>query len=119
MLNYLMMNLNSFHHYVKIVVQVCHDAVELGCDHNDEDICQYCNNCLINLISNNNDKCPINNHINPIIVPNRATRRHILKLMVNCPYSIKYKQQQQRNKNNNGQRIDTNNNNNMMKKNVL
>ena len=39
MLNYLMMNLN-ISSLCENCGAVCHDAVELGCDHNDEDICQ-------------------------------------------------------------------------------
>ena len=71
---------------------VCCDAVELGCDHDDIDILLYCNYCLTELIKkNNNNKCPINNHLNPIILSSRVCRNDILKLNILCPYSIQYK----------------------------
>ena len=70
---------------------VCCDAVELGCDHNDDQIFLFCNVCLTQLINQNNQKCPINGHDEPIIVPNRSSRRHILKSIVYCPYSTAYK----------------------------
>ena len=71
---------------------VCRDAVELGCDHEDKDIFTYCNSCLSDLIQNNNDKCPINNHENPIIFSLRSNRRQILTSIVICPYSVEFKQ---------------------------
>eukprot|EP01084_Bolivina_argentea_P284207 486998_1 len=87
---------------------ICRDAVELGCDHDDVDIFLHCNDCLSELICNNNTNCPINNHLNPIIIPSRSTRRLISKSILLCPFSIQYKQ-----KNNNyncdQQIIDTNN----------
>ena len=55
------------------------------------------------LINDNNGKCLINQHLNPIIIANRATRRHISKLMVMCPYSTQY-----RKKNNNQQNDNMN-----------
>eukprot|EP01084_Bolivina_argentea_P290226 498473_1 len=65
---------------------VCCDAVELGCSHDDIDIHSYCNNCLQQLIQNNQQLCPINSHSNPIIIPSRALRMQILKTLVSCPY---------------------------------
>eukprot|EP01084_Bolivina_argentea_P014337 26773_1 len=69
---------------------ICKDCVELGCDHQDNDIELYCNNCLKILINLNNSTCPINSkHKNPIISSNRAIRKQILKLQVICPNSLK------------------------------
>eukprot|EP01084_Bolivina_argentea_P278835 476538_1 len=70
---------------------VCVDAVELGCDHNEDDIYLYCNNCLKILINKSNGTCPINKHIDPIISSNRATRRQVSKATVICPYSTEFK----------------------------
>eukprot|EP01083_Nonionella_stella_P292070 993564_1 len=76
--------------------EVCRDAVELGCDHEDEDIILFCNSCLKDVISTNANKCPINQHFDPIICPVRSVRRQILKSSVLCPNSTQYKR---RNKN--------------------
>eukprot|EP01084_Bolivina_argentea_P109521 195787_1 len=73
---------------------VCCDAVELDCDHEDEDIYLYCKPCLSDLIKQNNNKCPINSHDEPTIISNRASRRQISKSLVICPYSSKYKSKQ-------------------------
>ena len=78
---------------------VCDKAVELGCDHEDNDIFIHCNNCLSDLIQDNDGKCPINKHENPIIAPSRAIRRQISKSTVICPYSTQYAQQQKLGKN--------------------
>mmetsp|Transcript_38967 Transcript_38967/g.62215 ORF Transcript_38967/g.62215 Transcript_38967/m.62215 type:complete len:496 (+) Transcript_38967:102-1589(+) len=69
---------------------VCCDAVELGCDHDDNDVFLYCHQCLNEMIQNHNNQCPINGHKNPIISPNRVSRRQILKSTVFCPYSSTY-----------------------------
>ena len=66
---------------------VCCDAVELGCDHDDNDISLYCNKCLTELIQNNGNKCIINSHCNPSIVAVRSVRRQIYESMVICPFS--------------------------------
>ena len=81
----------------------CCIAVELGCEHWEDDICLYCDYCLKDLIKDNNGNCAI------IIIPSRATRKKICKSIINCPYSLKYKQKQENNNNNNngGQLIDT------------
>eukprot|EP01084_Bolivina_argentea_P048240 88897_1 len=77
--------------------EVCRDAVELGCDHDDDDaIVLFCDSCLKDLISTNGNKCPINQHLDPIVYPVRSVRRQILKSSVICPYSTQY---QRRNKN--------------------
>eukprot|EP01083_Nonionella_stella_P063346 164611_1 len=78
--------------------EVCRDAVELGCDHEDEDIILFCNSCLKDVISTNANKCPINQHFDPIICPVRSVRRQILKSSVLCPYSVQFKK---RNRNQN------------------
>eukprot|EP01084_Bolivina_argentea_P285179 488983_1 len=70
---------------------ICCDAVELGCDHEDDDIFLYCNGCLNDLITTNDNKCPINKHNNPNIISNRSIRKQISKAIVTCPYSITYK----------------------------
>ena len=58
---------------------VCCAAVELGCDHNDNEIFSYCNDCLSSLIkTKHNGKCPLTNHTDPIIIPIRSLRRQIL-----------------------------------------
>eukprot|EP01084_Bolivina_argentea_P005517 10389_1 len=65
---------------------ICCDAVELGCNHKDEDICTFCSCCLDDLIKDNDNKCPINGHPDPVIIPNKFIRRYILyKLHVLCP----------------------------------
>ncbi len=88
---------------------VCCDASELGCNHNDNQICLYCKNCLSYLINKNDGKCIINKHSNPIISPTRSTRRKIGNATINCPYSMKYKHQNLNSKNNknNNEIIDT------------
>eukprot|EP01084_Bolivina_argentea_P063516 115958_1 len=75
---------------------ICCDAVELGCEkqHNDNDIYLYCNQCLTDLINDNNTKCPINLHDNPNIIPTRAVRRQVYNSIVLCPFSFKYKSKQ-------------------------
>eukprot|EP01084_Bolivina_argentea_P297138 511839_1 len=73
---------------------ICCDAVELGCanvNHSDDDIFLYCNDCLNDLIKQNDGKCPIDAHNNPIIIANRSSRRQISKSIVLCPYSTAYK----------------------------
>ncbi len=90
---------------------VCCDAVELGCDHDeDDDILLYCSVCLNELIKGNENKCMISGHENPPIDPARSIRRKILKANVICPYSNTFKNRNysKNNKNNNGQIIDTN-----------
>eukprot|EP01084_Bolivina_argentea_P063515 115956_1 len=75
---------------------ICCDAVELGCKkkHNNNDIFLYCNQCLTDLINDNHNKCPINLHDNPEIIPTRAVRRQICNSTVLCPFSFKYKSKQ-------------------------
>eukprot|EP01083_Nonionella_stella_P134138 408125_1 len=70
---------------------VCCDAVELGCDHDDDDIFLYCHSCLTQLVNQNDNKCPIDQHNDPTIIPNRTLRRQISKSMTYCPYSSAYK----------------------------
>eukprot|EP01083_Nonionella_stella_P037261 101579_1 len=71
--------------------EVCRDAVELKCDHDDDDLVLFCDACLRDLISTNDNKCPINQHLDPIVSPVRFARRQILKSSVICPYSMQYK----------------------------
>eukprot|EP01083_Nonionella_stella_P146079 458980_1 len=56
---------------------VCCDAVTLGCNHEDGDIVLFCDSCLNELISNNDNTCPINQHLDPNFVldkvPNNDT----------------------------------------------
>eukprot|EP01084_Bolivina_argentea_P014336 26771_1 len=71
--------------------QICKNAVELGCDHDDNEIDLYCSICLKNIIKLNDNKCPINSkHINPQIQSNRSSRKQILNLKVMCPNSERY-----------------------------
>eukprot|EP01083_Nonionella_stella_P178967 633903_1 len=70
---------------------VCCDAVELGCDHDDDDIFLYCHSCLTQLVNQNDNKCPIDQHNDPTIIPNRTLRRQISKSMTYCPHSSAYK----------------------------
>eukprot|EP01084_Bolivina_argentea_P317628 550732_1 len=86
---------------------ICCDAVELGCDHNDDDIFLYCDECLRHLVSETNNKCPIDGHDDPVIMPNRTLRRQISKAIVFCPYSVHYKTENNELMNKNGQMIDT------------
>ena len=46
---------------------VCCNAVELGCDHKDEDVYVYCQDCLHKEIKHHLDKCPIDEHEDPIV----------------------------------------------------
>eukprot|EP01083_Nonionella_stella_P208330 756096_1 len=69
---------------------ICCDAVELSCDHDDDEIDLYCEVCLNEAISSNNNACPINKTHNPSIQSNRSIRRQIMKLQVHCPESIEY-----------------------------
>ena len=63
---------------------VCVSAVELGCNHKDEEIYPFCDQCLQQLINSIDNECPIDRHQNPIIIPSRATRRQILKSNNKC-----------------------------------
>eukprot|EP01084_Bolivina_argentea_P046596 85812_1 len=66
---------------------VCCDAVELGCDHDEDDeILLYCKTCLTELVTDNENKCMISGHYNPPLDAVRANRRQILKAIVICPY---------------------------------
>eukprot|EP01083_Nonionella_stella_P037262 101582_1 len=69
---------------------VCRDAVTLGCDHEDGDIVLFCESCLNEVISNNANTCPINQHLDPIICPVGAVRCQILNSPVICPYSTQF-----------------------------
>eukprot|EP01084_Bolivina_argentea_P008437 15793_1 len=71
---------------------ICREAVELGCEHEEDEICLYCDQCLKELIGNNNDKCILDNHDNPLIIAARSARRQIFRSMVLCPFSSEYKQ---------------------------
>ena len=92
-------NIALFEDKMKITACICHhcksvcrDAVELGCDHEDDEIFTYCEMCLSNLVEDSNGKCPIDGHENPIIFASRAMRRQISKSTVICPYSEEFKQ---------------------------
>eukprot|EP01084_Bolivina_argentea_P224192 379170_1 len=86
---------------------VCCDAVELGCEHEEDDIFLYCKCCLSELIRDNDNKCMITSHINPPLIAARATRRQISKSTVMCLYSREYKLKNAIKKNDVGQIIDT------------
>eukprot|EP01084_Bolivina_argentea_P255342 429450_1 len=89
---------------------ICCDAVELGCDHDDDDeIFLHCTLCLSELIIENGNKCMISGHYNPPLDAVRANRRQILKAPVICPYSLVFKKRNnlKKNKNNNAEIIDT------------
>eukprot|EP01083_Nonionella_stella_P181187 648142_1 len=68
---------------------VCCNAVELGCNHDYDDIRLHCKDCLQLLIQDSDGKCPINAHPNPSIHLNRAITGQIAKSLVICPYSSK------------------------------
>eukprot|EP01084_Bolivina_argentea_P308196 532844_1 len=86
---------------------VCCDAVELGCQHNDdEEIFMHCELCLSELVADNGNKCMISGHYNPPLDVARSIRRQILKAIVVCPYSLAFKKRNNLN-NNNAQVIDT------------
>eukprot|EP01083_Nonionella_stella_P191814 709669_1 len=88
---------------------VCCEPVELSCDHEDDEIFLYCNSCLEQLIHENDNKCPIDKHKYPTIIPNRTSRRQISKLLTHCPYSAAYKSDHQpsRKDNDNNQIVET------------
>ncbi len=89
---------------------VCCDAVELGCDHqDDDDIFLYCKVCLILLVKDNDNQCMISAHQNPPIDAVRSNRRQILKAIVACPYSLAFKIRNnfKKKKNENAEIIDT------------
>eukprot|EP01084_Bolivina_argentea_P308197 532845_1 len=86
---------------------ICCDAVELGCQHNDdEEIFMHCELCLSELVADNGNKCMISGHYNPPLDVARSIRRQILKAIVVCPYSLAFKKRNNLN-NNNAQVIDT------------
>eukprot|EP01084_Bolivina_argentea_P017592 32836_1 len=60
------------------------DGVELGCEHDDNDIYLYCNKCLRTMVKQNNNKCPIDSHANPVIIASRSSRRLVLNATVCC-----------------------------------
>eukprot|EP01084_Bolivina_argentea_P024424 45511_1 len=71
---------------------VCHEAVELACDHDNKDESCYCAECLTQILKENNNTCPINpQHKNAIYHSSKTVRKCILKLLVNCPHSLQYK----------------------------
>eukprot|EP01083_Nonionella_stella_P212684 767804_1 len=74
---------------------ICVEPVELSCEHNYQDTYLYCNQCLHELIASNDGKCPIDNHKDPKIVPNRAMQRQISRATVICPYSTDFRVAQQ------------------------
>eukprot|EP01084_Bolivina_argentea_P255339 429444_1 len=81
---------------------ICCDAVELGCDHDDDDeIFLHCTLCLSELIIENGNKCMISGHYNPPLISARSIRRQILKANVICPYSVTFKKRNNLKKNNN------------------
>eukprot|EP01084_Bolivina_argentea_P255345 429457_1 len=87
---------------------VCVDAVELGCDHDEnDDIFLHCKSCLMDLIKDNGNKCMISGHNNPPLSVVRAARRQISKSMVVCPYSKQFKIRNSMQKNDNAQVVDT------------
>eukprot|EP01084_Bolivina_argentea_P308195 532842_1 len=81
----------------------CCDAVELACEHKDEDIFLYCKICLSEIVKDNDNKCMLSNHYNPPLDASRSNRRQILKAIVVCPYSLVFKTRNnlKKNKNNN------------------
>eukprot|EP01084_Bolivina_argentea_P255340 429445_1 len=89
---------------------VCCDAVELGCDHGDDDeILLYCKICLTELVSDNGNKCMISGHYNPPLDVARSIRRQISKAIVVCPYSsvFKIRNNSKKDKHDNAQILDT------------
>eukprot|EP01083_Nonionella_stella_P181186 648139_1 len=86
---------------------VCRNASELGCDHDYDQICLYCKDCLQLLIQDSDGKCPINAHPNPSIHSSCATQRQIAKAVVICPYSSKYKMLKQTQNHDDEQITDT------------
>lgn len=80
---------------------VCKQAVALDCifeneadEHKDDEIQLYCEICLKQILSDNNNICPISNHSDPVprYTSNRLARRHILRALVFCPYSVQFQQ---------------------------
>ncbi len=63
---------------------ICCDAVELSCDvdHKDDTIQLYCEYCLKEIITCNNNTCPINKHLNPTYTSMRRIRGKINKAKV-------------------------------------
>ena len=87
---------------------VCRDCSELGCNHDDDEIIHsYCLQCLESLVQQNGGKCPINQHSEPVIIPNRSNRGKILKATVYCPFSVSYKSRVRAKQNVNGDVMDT------------
>eukprot|EP01084_Bolivina_argentea_P278114 474998_1 len=58
---------------------ICCDAIELGCNHGEEDqILLYCKTCLSELVLDNGNKCMISGHYDPPLVAAQSNRRQIL-----------------------------------------
>ncbi len=62
---------------------ICRDAVELSCDHNEEEDILFCESCLTQILRQNNNICPIDgSHKDTKFQAVRTTRRYVLKLKV-------------------------------------
>eukprot|EP01084_Bolivina_argentea_P154028 268527_1 len=84
--------------------EVCCDAVELGCQHEDSDeIFMHCHYCLSELVSDIGNRCTISGHHNPPLDAARSIRRQILKSIVVCPYSLTFTTRNNFRNNNNSQ----------------
>eukprot|EP01084_Bolivina_argentea_P263745 446515_1 len=73
---------------------VCVDPASLDCiqhkndSQNDDDLDDlYCHLCLTELIKQNDGKCPISQHKQPIVRKNKRTKKLILTQNAICPYS--------------------------------
>eukprot|EP01083_Nonionella_stella_P048075 128738_1 len=58
----------------------CCEAVELGCDHDDNDIFLFCHLCLKQLVKDNDNKWPIDQHNEPIISCDKISSEKIAQI---------------------------------------
>ncbi|ETN98492.1 hypothetical protein RFI_39005, partial [Reticulomyxa filosa] len=67
--------------------QIANNAMELICDAHDDqkDSLIIGQQCLINYLKNNNNQCPIDNHISCKYIKSKMTRQFINDLIIMCP----------------------------------
>ena len=67
-------------------MEIAHDAMLLRCrlKFHKQDETLYCSKC-----ANKHQKCPLNEHLNPVFEPALKQRQQMWELDVRCPYAIK------------------------------
>eukprot|EP01083_Nonionella_stella_P113534 334746_1 len=102
------------HLQCKSCAHICCEPVILNCpQHHDtsEDVDQYaqmyCYQCLMQMIEDNNNKCIIQGHSNPIVFRIKQIKKIIRATTVHCPYSLHMGDQQRHNNPDNHHVYDT------------